>query len=341
MNRSQHFALACWAGAVAATVGAVLLPRGEYMAEGPPTYAPLDLAALSLSTLAALLLVVPTLHASSGLKAPRWFEVIAMLLAMLMALAGALCVIIAPPVFTFWVKEDRIAEWVSAGAAVAGGIVLVTALHMWRSVRPIPSARLRVVFLSLLALLLLLIGLEEVSWFQRQLGFTTPQWFDEHNGQHEVNFHNLQTSFFENAYYLSAALLLAGGRLLLHSPWHGRSARWLVRFAPGWTAFALGVIAVAYNWDMFRIVNIQVAFALGTFVAVTELMCAVRGRLYHAAGLLGVLAAVALAVQAVFLVWGHTLTREWDATEAKEMFIALGLLAYAIEQASQLRSDRA
>ena len=81
-------------------------------------------------------------------------------------------------------QEDRLIEWASVFVfGVAGIAQLVRAIRVRRP------------FDGLVALFLLFVAGEEMSWGQRLLGLTPPSYFLEHNTQQEMNLHNFGTVF--------------------------------------------------------------------------------------------------------------------------------------------------
>src|SRR5690606_27651640 len=94
----------------------------------------------------------------------------------------------------------------SAFCLFAGGLVLL--LTAW--LQP-PPLRTRLAFF-VAAAILILIGLEEVSWFQRLADVPTPDWLVDLNHQHELNLHNVATGESENLFYMGAFALCVLGR---------------------------------------------------------------------------------------------------------------------------------
>lgn len=333
-------ATASWLAALALVAAAVLLPRGDYLAEGPPTFDALDLAVLGLLSIAAVLVVAPlfTVLDQSRIEPPSAFEARTIIFVLLLGLAGPIVLAISPPTFTDLLREDSLTEWVSAVAILLGAIVLLIGAAVFRPTRGMPSLA-RLAALVLFGLIVLVIGLEEVSWFQRELGYATPDWLLELNWQGEVNFHNVDTNRYENLYYGGAALLLVGARVLSYLG-EGPFNNWLRRFAPSHIAFALGVIACASNWDMWRVVGMQAGFALAIAMTIAEVARALRQKHAPSARLFAGLAVTAFAVQLAYLVLGPTIYRSWDVSEAKELFIGLGLGVYCLDQVLSLRRER-
>lgn len=81
-------------------------------------------------------------------------------------------------------QEDRLIEWLSVVVFAAAGVAQL-----------IRAIRVRRPFDLLVALFLLFVAGEEMSWGQRLLGLTPPSYFLEHNTQQEMNLHNFGTVF--------------------------------------------------------------------------------------------------------------------------------------------------
>jgi hypothetical protein len=85
--------------------------------------------------------------------------------------------------------EDGIVEWMQflcfAVIAVMLGFVFV------ERVKQPDTSKFELLALGGLAALVALAALEEVSWFQRVLGITSPEFFVQNNRQAETNLHNL------------------------------------------------------------------------------------------------------------------------------------------------------
>lgn len=85
----------------------------------------------------------------------------------------------APELYASAMQEDRFIEWASVVAFACAGIV-----GLARAVKE------RRAFDGLVALFLLFVAGEEMSWGQRLLGLTPPAYFLENNAQQELNLHN-------------------------------------------------------------------------------------------------------------------------------------------------------
>jgi hypothetical protein len=89
-----------------------------------------------------------------------------------------------PDAYREAMQEDRLVEWASVVVFAAAGVAQL-----------IRAARSRLPFDLLVALFLLFVAGEEMSWGQRLLGLTPPSYFLEHNTQQEMNLHNFGSVF--------------------------------------------------------------------------------------------------------------------------------------------------
>jgi hypothetical protein len=126
--------------------------------------------------------------------------------------AVALRFVYPPAYYRLITAEDGPAEWLTVAAyllalALALSIVTMLIKAAWRW-----QAGLYLV----LVLAFLFVGMEEVSWGQRQLGFQGPERLVERNLQGEANVHNLLDRYALHGLYIAVGLYGAGlGRLLL------------------------------------------------------------------------------------------------------------------------------
>jgi hypothetical protein len=89
----------------------------------------------------------------------------------------------------------------------------------------------------------------------------------------------------------------------------------------------IGSMACAYNFDMWNIIFIQIAF-LGSLILMFLLALFIANEQERIVVFLALFLIV--VTQAVFLVNGDNYSRLWDVTEYKEFFIPLGFLAYSV-----------
>lgn len=106
------------------------------------------------------------------------------------ALAGAFvawCAWLAmrrPDAYGAAMQEDRLVEWMTVFVFAAAGVTLL-----------VRAGRGRRWFDLLVALFLLFVAGEEMSWGQRLFGLTPPAYFLAHNTQQEMNVHNFANLF--------------------------------------------------------------------------------------------------------------------------------------------------
>lgn len=126
------------------------------------------------------------------------------------------------PLFLQFVTEDGMVEWLQFLSFVAlSGLLGFVAIDHYQRER---SVTLAVLGLTGLSALVGLAALEEVSWFQRVLGFQTPEFFALHNRQNETNLHNLAMGDESlNKRVLVKLIFVAGVSHNLILPWLARS----------------------------------------------------------------------------------------------------------------------
>ncbi len=105
-------------------------------------------------------------------------------------------------------QEDRLVEWSTAVIfLIAGATYLRRALKHRR------------LFDGLVALFLIFVAGEEISWGQRLLGFVPPTPFLAHNAQQELTLHNFAGVFGKPKWILASALVAYGVLLPLSQRW--------------------------------------------------------------------------------------------------------------------------
>ena len=228
---------------------------------------------------------------------------------------------ISPTLFSLVAQEDRIAEWLSFAFCMGASFLFAASgMHFRKSG---PGLRAAALVCAALALVLFVIGMEEVSWLQRVIGIKTPDSFSA-NIQNEFNLHNFSTDEVENLYYLGSFAVL-GLLPFLAAGLPADRQSWLLAVLPQ-RAVALSCLAMtACCWAMWNIIPIQMCFWISIFLLGVQ----VATRAPDAGPMLVLLVSM-VAAQAVFLRYGVQLVRPWDLTEYREMFIAFGFLIYAL-----------
>lgn len=146
------------------------------------------------------------------------------------------------------VQEDAYLEWATFWAFLTATGVFVFAAHRQRKTSGgIPW------FLVGVGLFCFVFAMEEISWFQRQLGYLPPDYFLERNFQQEFNFHNVLGKSFRKLSVTAA--VLAYGLVLPLAASIPVLQRWMHQIgvvAPPWQLAPLFLVPVflyqIYPW---------------------------------------------------------------------------------------------
>jgi hypothetical protein len=242
----------------------------------------------------------------------------------------------SPQAFYALGVEDSLIEWSSALLLFAGcGIFLYASVVLFGVKRE--RARTAAVISLGMGVFLFFLGMEEVSWFQRVIGYDTPAAFST-NQQQEFNLHNFKTVPLEILYYSGAFGLLFLLPFLL-IPVQAKMPESLRVVAPTKVVALACAPMAALNWGMWNILPIQVAFWTGAAVMSFLAVRRYRGgddmwKTY------GFVLACLLFVQAVFLALGSNLVRLWGVTEYKEFYISVGFFVFAVKVLLSARTLR-
>lgn len=245
------------------------------------------------------------------------------------AVVAAVLVVVDPGSLTVLTEEDGVVEWASAvmafAAAVLFGLAVAAAVGPARDERPPVGRRTLVVLLALCGFCFL-VGMEEVSWFQRVLDLESPGVISDRN-QPELNLHNGATDLSENLYYGIGfvILVLVPGVLAGRRLPPGLADVELVIPSPAVMYGAIASTAIVY--EMWEVVPIQIMFFAGLF---TVAMYA-RRRAGPESVLARATVVVLVAVALIFIGFGNRMTRSWDDTEVRELLLPLGFMIYGWE----------
>ncbi|MEX0341726.1 MAG: hypothetical protein AB3N06_03995, partial [Erythrobacter sp.] len=247
--------------------------------------------------------------------------------------AGATLLLVASPAAYARVgAEDSAIEWLSALLLFASAAAMAMRfLDLRRTGSSTPFRRIHLLGAAGFTLLFLLMGGEEVSWFQRQIGFATPDSVAARNWQGEFNLHNFQTDLTELVLYAGTGLFL----MLLPLVRESALVRWpIVRpfaaFLPDRTVAAISAPMLVFTYSHWTLLPVQAAFWIGLFACIAFALSPAsspRERILWSALALW----VALG-QLLHLLLGHTMVMMYDSSEYRELFLCLGLAAYAFRQ---------
>ncbi len=239
------------------------------------------------------------------------------------AAAATALFLVDPAAFHAGAQEDRPLEWASALLLVVGAGLL--GLHALRHRRDPGALALAGGF----CLVLVVIGMEEISWGQRIFGFATPDALAEMNWQAEFNFHNVQTDLSETLYYVGAATFLLLLPLLRDLvPSSVESQPWF-SLAPRRSVALVGAPVAIFNYGHWNLFSIQLGIMLAIWGLLAWSWAAGRRRARAEQALFAAAAAAVVLGQGLFLAFGPTMIDLPDATEYKEFFIGLGFAWYA------------
>jgi hypothetical protein len=253
------------------------------------------------------------------------FELSVALLGAVPAVASALWLLADPAGLSAMVREDGVVEWASAVLAfVAAALYGAAALRRARLVH------VRVWSGTTVALILaagacLLLGLEEISWFQRVLDVESPEFMVNRNGQQELNLHNLATDVTGNAYFVGAFLFCIAIPFLLGDRVLPSGVSWLEPLVPTRLVLVATATSAGVVYEMWNIVWIQMTFWL-TLVALANV-----GNDRTTQRLGRTLLVVTVLVATTHLTFGDEMIRSWDDTEVRELIIPFGLAVAGLD----------
>ena len=258
-----------------------------------------------------------------------------LMIALLVMAAALLCTgvfLLSPTLFGELAKEDRPLEWASACFLFAGsGLFAAQFLSRLRVLRRDDLISTAGVALAAgFAILFFLIGMEEISWMQRIVGFETPSDVAKVNWQGEFNLHNMHTDLSETVYYFGAGLFLMLLPFLREAAPEWRLLRPFSDFIPVRGVAAVSAPVAIFNYGHWNLVPVQVTVFVTLFVLLAYAVAAARRKSNGEALMFFMLASSVAAGQTMFLAYGQFMPAIPNATEFKEFFIALGLLSFAV-----------
>lgn len=240
----------------------------------------------------------------------------------------------SPRIFLDLSKEDGIIEWLSASMCFLSFVVFGYIFALLQRAK-VKQKLLYLFPTAGFALIFFLIGMEEVSWFQRTLSIPTPEGLSG-NSQGELNFHNFITGPVENAYYFSAFLFLIILPFVRERTDFIKEFSYLEFFVPSRFIVVASALFVAYNYDQWNIQFLQLSFFVTLFI-LAYYAWDLRSQ-GHNFSLPAILFGGLVATQALFLINGHHLGgRIYRVTEYKEFLIPLSFLMYSLEVLKKAR----
>ncbi|MGE5365294.1 MAG: hypothetical protein ACM3SM_14275 [Bacteroidota bacterium] len=230
--------------------------------------------------------------------------------------------IISPELFSALCREDQPVEMLSSILFFVCCAIFLEVFIM--AVKFGRNQYFLIVSSAALLIIFFLIGMEEISWFQRVLGIDTPSAFAG-NIQKEMNLHNYATNYVENAYYFSSFVFLVLIPFIFFRIPEIRSLGAVTLLIPGRTSLLAASVIMAYNYDMWNNVLIQFSFFASLLI-----LCNIRNRARGRDRIIITSIIITLVITQVILLFNpEHIVRRWDATEYKEFFISLAFLIYS------------
>lgn len=229
--------------------------------------------------------------------------------------------------------EDGPVEYLSAIASFMASIIwLLFAVHS------LAKRRWRFFLIAFLIMgMLLLIGLEEISWGQRIVNAESSEYFTMNNMQGETNLHNLNTALSEKIFYTLGVVAL------VVVPFYGDKLRsvfrklrlgWLETFLPSaWILVPFSVIIGLAGRAIIFWVSILFVTVFSFIILMFETDRFGRKRYALQAAGRAASGVLLLVTSLVFINFNYDAygVRFWLGTEYLELFIAVGLLVYTID----------
>ena len=230
--------------------------------------------------------------------------------------------------------EDGPVEWASAILPIAASFLLALrgARLFWQGRGTNPWPGLALIFS---AAVLFAIGMEEISWMQRILGFHTPEVLNG-NIQHEANLHNLATNQIGTAHKFVGFVFLILLPFICATTPLATIMPSFSRLIPSRCVALASAPLAALNYNGWDFLPMQMTTYLTIGILLYFAYVAWSDRRPYEAFLCMGLMLVVIAAQILFVVLGDRFFRIWDVTEYKELIIALGLFVWAAEVSRQL-----
>ncbi len=269
--------------------------------------------------------------------APFGFKQAAAWTSIAITIAVVALLIFRVDLYSYLALEDKPVEVLSALLLlVAAGLMLAAAVTL-RAVAT-PQRRLLLALALLGAGGFFLVGMEEISWFQRVIGFETPASFAA-NHQNEFNLHNFYSGKFELLYYMGTFLALVVVPFVNNQTALLEAHPVTSFFAPARYLIFVGALASAYNYNLWNMAPHQFTAYATLFILLYVLYASARDG--GVSPLLMTLIAVFVAAQVLIIIFGGRSGRLWDITEYRELLLPLGYAVYAFDVLLRARKLRA
>ncbi|MBK5269528.1 MAG: hypothetical protein JJE22_00810 [Bacteroidia bacterium] len=243
---------------------------------------------------------------------------------LILSVAILVTFLVSPNIFSRFTLEDGPIEWGTyfcfLGAAIIFFIILL-------SIKKFNNNQHLKIICLLLFLFFFISSMEEVSWFQRTLNIETPQLFEQ-NEQHELNFHNFHTNFFEVLFYFFSFFFLIVCPFLKYMGYFENQPIFNF-FVPNLETALIAVAFVPYNFDMWNIPTSQISVFFSIFFLLY---------FYKKQKTIALLLIYIIIAQVIYLSINRY-QRSWEITEYKEFFISLTFFYYSLNVFLQFKRN--
>ncbi|WP_335636778.1 hypothetical protein [Maribacter arcticus] len=224
--------------------------------------------------------------------------------------------------FSKFSLEDGWVEYLSALLSFLSSVIL---LFTFFKIKKIDNSRVKW-SIFLMSVILFILAMEEISWFQRILEFNLPELMNG-NSQNEMNLHNFGTNYMENAYYFGVYFLIVLVPFLNQNKPEWFTCLFIDFLIPTRGMMLIGCVVAGYNYDMWNVFFMQFIFYTSILI-LTVIFIQSKFRTERILILLTL--GVIFFSQFLFLKKGEFFTRTWDVTEYRELLLPVGLLFYSL-----------
>ncbi len=235
-----------------------------------------------------------------------------------------------PIIFSGLSEEDKLTEWVSAILLFCSSIIFF--LIFYKTFKRNSFTKIIKYSFVFIALLFLLITLEEVSWFQRVIRYESPELFSR-NDQNAFNLHNFLTIPSEIFYYFGAFLFLVVLPYLSFIFDKHKIIKQFEMIIPNQYILILGAIASAYNYATWNIIFTQITFFSTVFILLILSFYSKENRNLYIISLV-----IIFIIQLSFIIFGKNLIRFHEVSEYRELMIPFAFFVYSISTYLKLRN---
>ena len=227
--------------------------------------------------------------------------------------------------------EDGLVETLSAAIYFLNCFIFIYIILILNLQRPRPGYLFFVISFVFVAIFFV-VGMEEVSWFQRILSLETPVLFGD-NQQREMNLHNFRTDEIQIISILFLFTLLILIPFIRDMKILAIKNSALRFFVPSQYIIFTSAIAISYNYERWNLLLVQLSFFITLFILIFYAL--LYRRLER--NILTILAIIFIfgLTQFVLIAFGDNVFQlvlmDMDIEEYKEFFFPLAYLIYSIE----------